>query len=188
MHWNLLTLKDNFMDDFPINHIKVGSMKNLVIIVLIGLILISCNKAGNKKIDFDPVKEKEKVALVLEKYVIANEKQNLNLIKEVWASKPDIMVIGTNSDETVIGWEAIRDAMKIQFKNIEDTYISVRDQRIEINETGNTAWFSEFVNYNYIYKGKPVKYEGLRFTGVLEKINGDWLIVQSHMSIPGSPD
>jgi ketosteroid isomerase-like protein len=105
----------------------------------------------------------------------------------VWASKPDIVVFGTNSDETIIGWEAIKNTLKRQFETINDTYISVRDQRIEINETGNTAWFSEFVNYNYIYQDKPVKYEGLRFTGVLEKINGEWLIVQSHMSIPGSP-
>jgi hypothetical protein len=120
-------------------------------------------------VTFDPIKEKERVALVIEKYVIANEDQNLNLVKEVWASKPDIVVFGTNSNETIIGWEAIRDALKKQFKNIENTYISVRDQRIGINETGNTAWFSEFVNYNYIYYDKPVKYEGLRFTGVLEK-------------------
>ncbi len=163
-------------------------MKKLTFIILIGIFTAGCGKVNQDKVTFDPVKEKEKVALVLEKYVIANENQNLNLIKEVWATNPDIVVIGTNSDETIIGWEAIENALQRQFESIEDTYISVRDQRIEINETGNTAWFSEFVNYNYIYQGKPVKYEGLRFTGVLEKINDDWLIVQSHMSIPGSPD
>jgi hypothetical protein len=164
-------------------------MKKVVFIILIGLFITTgCKNISPEKVAFDPIKEKEKIALVLEKYVIANEEQNLNLIKEVWAMNPEIVVIGTNSDETVIGWEAIKNALSRQFKSIEDTYISVRDQRIGINETGNTAWFSEFVNYNYIYKGKPVKYEGLRFTGVLEKINGDWLIVQSHMSIPGSPE
>ena len=163
-------------------------MKKLTFIILIGIFTAGCGKVNQDKVTFDPVKEKEKVALVLEKYVIANENQNLNLIKEVWATNPDIVVIGTNSDETIIGWDAIENALQRQFESIEDTYISVRDQRIEINETGNTAWFSEFVNYNYIYQGKPVKYEGLRFTGVLEKINDDWLIVQSHMSIPGSPD
>jgi hypothetical protein len=163
-------------------------MKNFATIILVGILISACtaDKAEKQTVDFS--KELEKVTLVLEKYVIANEDQNLNLIKEVWASKPDIVVFGTNSDETIIGWEAIKNALQNQFKSIEDTYISVRDQRININETVNTAWFSEIVNYNYIYKGKPVKYEGLRFTGVLEKINGDWLIVQSHMSIPGSPD
>ena len=163
-------------------------MKNFVSIVLIGIITLGCNHASRDKGKIDFNQEKEKVALVLEKYVIANEEQNLNLIKEVWAMNPEIVVFGTNSDETIIGWDAIKNALQKQFASIEDTYISVRDQRIGINETGNTAWFSEFVNYNYIYKGKPVKYEGLRFTGVLEKINDEWLIVQSHMSIPGSPD
>ncbi len=163
-------------------------MKKLTFIILVGIFTAGCSKVNQDKLTFDPAKEKEKVALVLEKYVIANEDQNLNLIKEIWATNPDIVVIGTNSDETIIGWDAIKNALQRQFESIEDTYISVRDQRIGINETGNTAWFSEFVNYNYIYKGKPVKYEGLRFTGVLEKINGDWFIVQSHMSIPGSPD
>jgi len=163
-------------------------MKKFTFIILIGIFTAGCSKVNQDKVTFDPAKEKEKVALVLEKYVIANEDQNLNLIKEIWATNPDIVVIGTNSDETIIGWEAIKNALQLQFESIEDTYISVRDQRIGMNETGNTAWFSEFVNYNYIYQGKPVKYEGLRFTGVLEKINGDWFIVQSHMSIPGSPD
>ena len=163
------------------------NMKTRVLFFAISALLISCTEKTKIKESFDLQKEKDKVSLVLEKYVIANEDQNLNLVKEVWASKPDIVVFGTNSDETIIGWEAIREALNKQFKNIESTYISVRDQRIGINETGNTAWFSEFVNYNYIYHDKPVKYEGLRFTGVLEKINGEWLIVQSHMSIPGSP-
>jgi hypothetical protein len=163
------------------------NMKTRVLLITISTLLISCTEKTKINESFDLQKEKEKVALVLEKYVIANEDQNLNLVKEVWASKPDIVVFGTNSDETIIGWEAIKNTLKRQFETIDDTYISVRDQRIEINETGNTAWFSEFVNYNYIYHDKPVKYEGLRFTGVLEKINGEWLIVQSHMSIPGSP-
>ncbi len=162
-------------------------MKSLIVILVIGIIVSGCNKANQEKSAFDPVKEKERIALVLEKYVIANEEQNLNLVKDVWAPYPDIVVFGTNSDETIIGWEAIKAALKRQFEAIEDTYISVRDQRISINETGNTAWFSEIVNYNYIYQDKPVKYEGLRFTGVLAKVNGEWLIVQSHMSIPGSP-
>lgn len=162
-------------------------MKSPVLLIAVSALLLSCTQETKVKESFDPKKEVEKVALVLEKYVIANETQNLNLVKEVWASKPDILVFGTNSDETIIGWEAIKNTLKKQFETIDDTYISVRDQRIEINETGNTAWFSEFVNYNYIYQDKPVKYEGLRFTGVLEKINGEWLIVQSHMSIPGSP-
>lgn len=152
------------------------------------VIIVSCNNNKTNNVPFDAKIEKEKVALVLEKYIIANETKNMELVKQVWAAEDDIVVIGTNTDESLIGWENIKVALKRQFDSFEDTYISVRDQLISINETGNTAWFSEFVNYNYIYQGKAVQYEGLRFTGVLEKTNDEWLIVQSHLSIPGSPD
>jgi hypothetical protein len=159
-------------------------MKSIVLIIVTFTIITSCQ--NNNTIDLDL--EKEKVALVLEKYVIANERQEIDLIKEIWASSPDIVVFGTNSDEKLIGWDMIQETMKRQFSSFEETYISVRDQIININETGNTAWFSEILNYNYIHNGVAKQYEGLRFTGVLSKINNDWYIVQSHMSIPASPD
>ncbi len=162
-------------------------MKKLIIVILIGYLAVSCCNE-NTSTSFDLEQEKEKVALVLEKYVIANEKQDLDLVKEIWASSPDIVVIGTNSDEKIIGWEEIRSTLQRQFVSFEETYISIHNQIIEVNETGNTAWFSEIVNYNYIYQGEAKQFEGLRFTGVLEKINDEWYIVQSHMSIPGSPD
>ncbi len=163
-------------------------MKNLLLFLLIGILATSCQQNKQKANNFDPKVEKEKIALVLEKYVIANEKQDLDLVHEIWAPFPDIVVFGTNSDEMLVGWESIRNALQRQFSTFEDTYISVRDQRININDTGNTAWFSEIMNYNYIYKGEARQFEGLRFTGVLEKTNGDWYIVQSHVSIPGAPD
>jgi hypothetical protein len=164
-------------------------MKPSVIVSLtVIIILSSCNNSNSIKKPIDLKIETDKVALVLERYIIANETKNLHLVEQVWAPKDDIVVIGTNTDESLIGWENIKVAMKRQFDSFEDTYISVRDQLISINETGNTAWFSEIINYNYIYQGKAVQYEGLRFTGVLEKKNDDWLIVQSHLSIPGSPD
>jgi hypothetical protein len=163
-------------------------MKKILTFVFIVIIAASCcNKQQSNK-PIDVAAEKEKVALVLEKYVIANEKQDITMIHNVWAAEPDIVVIGTNSDEMLIGWDAIKDVMERQFSSFEDTYISVHDQIININDTGNTAWFSEILNYNYIYQGTALQYEGLRFTGVLQKRDGEWLIVQSHMSIPATPN
>ena len=98
------------------------------------------------------------------------------------------MVFGTNSDEKLIGWDAIKGAMERQFNSFEDTYISSHDQIIKVDEMGRTAWFSEIVNYNYIYQGETMQFEGVRFTGVMQKFGDDWLIVQSHMSIPGASE
>ncbi|MEZ5084490.1 MAG: nuclear transport factor 2 family protein [Bacteroidales bacterium] len=162
-------------------------MKNLFI-VFCGLVFITSCEMKSTKQTVDLNAEIEKVELVLEKYVIANEKQDIDLVHEIWAPEPDIVVFGTNSNERLMGWDQIRNALENQFNSFEDTYISVHDQVININETGNTAWFSEVLNYNYIYQGEAVQYEGLRFTGVLQKKNGEWFIVQSHMSIPGSSE
>jgi len=163
-------------------------MKKLLIILVITVFTVSCCNES-KKIDTSSVdvnSEKEKVALVLENYVIASEGQDIGLIKKIYAEEPDIAIFGTSSGEQLIGWEAISNALQRQFNASQETYISVSDQRVNINETGNTAWFSEIINYNYVYQGKAKKYEGLRFTGVLEKRNDEWKIVQSHMSVPES--
>ena len=164
-------------------------MKKFVLIFTAFVMAVSCTyqKTQNEAVvDLDA--EKEKVALVLEKYIIANEKQDIDLVHDIWAAEPDIVVFGTNSDEKLIGWEAIKSAVERQFDSFEDTYISIHDQIIKVDEMGRTAWFSEIVNYNYIYQGETKQYEGLRFTGVLQKFGDDWYIVQSHMSIPASAE
>ena len=163
-------------------------MRKLTFLSFIAIIIIGANSCSEKKCTYDSDEEKSKIEIVLEKYVIANETQDMDLVHRVWAPQDDIVVFGTAGDEKLIGWEKISETLQKQFNLFEDTYISVSDQIITVNETGNTAWFSEVINYNFIYKGKPLSYEGVRFTGVLSKIEGEWHIVQSHMSVPHEED
>jgi ketosteroid isomerase-like protein len=163
-------------------------MKKLSYLLISGLMLWGCQSDSERRVTFNAEVEKEKVALVLEKYVIANEDQKIEIVREIWAPFPDIVVIGTDIGEKMVGWPTIKRAYERQFKSFEETLISVHDQVIKLNETGNTAWFSQVLNYNYIYQGKKYQHEGLRFTGVLTKYEGDWLMVQSHISKPGIPD
>ena len=153
-----------------------------VLLTTLLLILISCEH--KEKVNCE--KEKDAIENVLENYILANENQDLELVEEIWAAKDDIVLYGTDSDERLMGWNNIREAVKEQFGFISDTYISASNQFIQINCTGNTAWFAETLNYNYMYNGKAHKFEGLRFTGVVEKIDGKWKIVQAHLSVPAS--
>lgn len=158
-------------------------MKKFIILLFSAFIFLP---GCQQKECFDLEKEKKEVALVLEKYVIANEDQKIELAEEIWADDEGIVAFGTGSDEKLVGWKAIRKTIQKQFDTFTDTYISVSDQKININNTGNTAWFSEIVNYNFIRDSIPMSYEGIRYTGVLEKRDGKWVIVQSHMSIPAN--
>lgn len=167
-------------------NINPTTMKNLKYLFLVIPFLIFLTSCENKKETVNCEVEKDAIETVLENYIVANENQNLELIEEIWAPNEDIVLYGTDSDERLMGWDVIREAVKEQFSFISDTYISASNQFIKVNCTGNTAWFAETLNYNYMYQGKNHTYEGLRFTGVVEKIDGKWKIVQAHLSVPAS--
>jgi ketosteroid isomerase-like protein len=152
--------------------------------VLLAILLFSGCEANKEKVDLQA--ETRAIEEVLESYIIANENQDFTLIEKIWAPKEDIILYGTDTDERLMGWTNIRDAVRLQFNLIEDTYISASDQYIRISDDGKTAWFAETLNYNFVYKEEARTYDGLRFTGVMQKIDGHWLIVQAHLSVPAS--
>jgi len=162
-------------------------MKKFMPLILVSLVL-AFTSCTDQKEKVDRAAEIVAIENVLESYVLANENQDFNLIEKIWAPNDDIILYGTDSDERLTGWTNIRDAIKSQFSYIEDTYISASDQFIKLNECGNTAWFAETLNYNFVYKGEARSYEGLRFTGVLMKIDGQWRFVQLHLSLPAGVD
>ncbi len=154
------------------------------VILFIGLIIMMASCTYNKPEPVDLKAEVLQIKSVLEQYVLANENQDFGLIEKIWAADQNIIMIGTDSDERLVGWEMIKKAITNQFKEFQDTYITVSDQIIRVNQTGNTASFSELLAYNFIYKEEAKSFTGMRFTGVLEKIEGNWLLVQGHLSIP----
>jgi len=158
-------------------------MKKFTILVSISIILFftSCTECDK---EFNVSDETIAIEHLLENYIIANETQDFDLIEYIWSSEGDIILYGTDSHERLMGWSNIGKAVKSQFRQIEDTYISESDQYIKMNCTGNVAWFAETLDYNFMYKGEANKYEGLRFTGVVEKIDGEWKLVQAHLSVP----
>lgn len=162
-------------------------MKRNLLMVLIGMLVIfGCNKAKQGKVDIE--KERNAIKLVLEKYAIANENQDMAMIEDIWCPSERIISFGTESGEKMVGWAQIKSAVERQFSNFSNTFISYRDQIIEVNDTGNTAWFSEIINYNFILDGEAHSYEGLRYSGVLVKKDGKWKLVQTHMSVPEMPE
>lgn len=149
--------------------------------------LTGCNECEKQEPKINLEEEITQIENIIDQYVIANENKDLSIIEKIWANDDDIVLIGTDSDEKLIGWKQIKKAIQQQFKSFEDVYISVSELKIFVNETANTAWFSTMLSYNFIHKGEAKSFEGIRFTGVLEK-STDWEIVQGHLSIPAEVD
>lgn len=161
-------------------------MKKLKILLslLIVLSISACEPQGEKcpEVDFDL--EMSNIRTVLEQYELAREGEDFSTIEQIWAPDADIVLFGTEGDEQLVGIEAIKKAMSRQFDEVENTLINISDQKIRINRAGNTAWFSEILDYNFIYLGEDMAFEGIRFTGVLEKRDDKWKLVQGHLSVP----
>ena len=64
----------------------------------------------------------------------------------------------------------------------EATSTDVRQFRCHLSGSGEVAWFSAILDDCYIWDGEPGCWKDTRWTGVLEKRDGRWQIVQTHFS------
>ena len=158
---------------------------NTFLLVFVILLVSSC---GDCEKQINKADEISAIETLLEEYVIANENQDFDLIEKIWAPDSNIILYGTDSDERLMGWTNIRNAVREQFLQIDETYISASDQFIKLNCVGTTAWFAETLDYNFVYKDEAKSFKGLRFTGVVEKRDGQWKLVQAHLSLPANID
>jgi len=58
----------------------------------------------------------------------------------------------------------------------------VKDLRINLSRTGEAAWYSAILDDFNEWNGQPASWVNARWTGTLEKRNGQWVIVQMHFS------
>jgi len=78
-----------------------------------------------------------------------------------------------------------------QFRESEPFFLSpdfkairydIRDLKISISQSGTVAWFYCILDDINEWKGRPANWENTRWTGVLEKRDGTWRMVQQHFS------
>lgn len=58
----------------------------------------------------------------------------------------------------------------------------IRDLKITLSRGGDTAWFYCLLDDINEWKGQPANWENTRWTGVLEKRDGRWVMAQQHFS------
>jgi len=176
-----------FVGRIIINQYNIA-MKNVSLFITFGLlfVLLSCSTTQQtEQPAVNRSKQLKAIENVLAQYIVANENKDLSLAEQIWAPDGDIVLYGTTSKDRLMGWNNIMNAFKKQFETIDNIFITTSEQYIKLNETGNTAWFAEILKYNYMKDGKAKDLDGLRFTGVLKHCkDGNWRIVQAHLSIP----
>jgi uncharacterized protein (TIGR02246 family) len=157
-------------------------MKHSVALFFVAVLLVI--NGCTQKVDLNA--EKSNVKSVVDQFIQALETENIELFAKIMAHDPDMVNFGTDAAERWVGWQELKESVEKQFASFDKTKLTVKDQVIKLNSSGNTAWFSEVVDWDVSVQDEPIHIEGSRITGVLEKQNGNWVCVQFHTSVPMS--
>ena len=89
-----------------------------------------------------------------------------------------------DSAGTLRGFAAQRQLVEQVFMNPAFVAVSsdFRDMRVHLSRGGDVAWWSGIIDDRNTWQGRPAEWENVRWTGVAEKREGDWVIVQMHFS------
>jgi len=104
------------------------------------------------------------------------------LLERIIAHDPDLFIFNPDSKST-IGWESFVKGFDFWMDpRFKATSLDVRDLRVTFSRTGHVSWFSAILDDLGEWDGKPIGWKDTRWTGVLEKRAGKWVIVQMHFS------
>ncbi len=106
------------------------------------------------------------------------------LLFSCFAHDPELFWFSPRDDGTVHGFESFKDLtenffMQDDFKAVG---FEIKDLKINFSRSGEVAWFHARLDDFNTWKGQPANWDDIRWTGVLEKRDGRWVIVQMHFS------
>ena len=103
----------------------------------------------------------------------------------IMAQDADFFIFHPDSKSTIHGFETFK-ALSEHWRNdaFQATDFAVKELKLNLSESGAVAWYSAFLDDHAKWDGKPIGWDNARWTGVLEKRGGNWVIVQMHFSFP----
>ncbi|KPL15740.1 MAG: hypothetical protein AMS26_06835 [Bacteroides sp. SM23_62] len=160
---------------------KNPTLKTLLAWSFVLSTLVSCQKANDS---FNIDKEKQLVENAIHNSIGWAKNKDIGLLYSVIANDSNYIEVDPN-DRIVRGFEDFRKAeefwMSDDFRAIR---YEIRDLKINFSKSRDVAWFFCFLDDINEWKAQPANWENTRWTGVLEKRDNVWIMVQMHFSFP----
>lgn len=104
-------------------------------------------------------------------------------LEDIMAHDAAFFIFHPDSKSTVHGWQSFEKMIPVFMDpRFKATRFDVRDLVTTFSRTGTVAWYSAILEDCGEWEGKPSCWKDTRWTGVLEKRDGRWVIVQMHFS------
>ena len=108
---------------------------------------------------------------------------DIDAFSQTMSKDKDMVTFGTDASERWDSWQALEDSVALQFDAFDVVSVERKNKSLKLSNSGNTAWFSETVDWEFLSNGKTEVVKDIRYTGVMEYRNGQWKIVQFHCSV-----
>jgi hypothetical protein len=133
---------------------------------------------------WDQEAEKAVVAKVIRDSICWALSKDRALQESTMAHDEDLFIFWTDSKSTTAGWNQYVKLFDVWMDpRFKATVTDVRDLRIHLSRSRDVAWYSATLDDLGEWDGKPTGARDIRWTGVLEKRRGKWVVVQMHGSV-----
>ena len=157
----------------------IDRIKIIILLILLLLILFCSNEL--QKIDVE--QEKAEIEKVIDNSIGWAMTKNLDLLYNRLAQDSSFFIYHPDSRSTVVGFEMFKKASDFWMSpDFKATHYKIWDLRIHLSRSGDVAWYSCMLEDCAEIKGVPGCWKDTRWTGVLEKRDSKWVIVQMHFS------
>ena len=120
---------------------------------------------------------------MMNRYAQAYADKDIDAMMDLFIDNPDIVAIGTGTDEWVHGREELKEGFRRDFNQADN--IQVKFEKVTIQYAGNVAWLSALMTMYAVISGKEVLLSG-RLSMVLENREDKWLFTHLHFSLPAN--
>ncbi len=112
--------------------------------------------------------------------------KDFDLLFSVVAQDDGFFIFHPASTDTIVGFDAFKRFGEKAWNNpaFRATHFEIRELRIGMARCGTVAWYSCMLDDFGEWNGRETGWVNARWTGVLEKRGGHWVITQMHFSFP----
>lgn len=156
--------------------------RKILIVAVVSILIAGPAFAGER---FDRKKEEAEVTKVIHQSIkwCFPDKSRQRLYGSV-VNDSTFFMFQPDSRSTIDGFDSFREFSERVFMTdaCQPKGSEIRELRIIFSRSGEVAWFSCLLDDWGEYDGEPWMWKDIRWTGVLEKIDGRWLLMQQHLS------
>jgi hypothetical protein len=95
----------------------------------------------------------------------------------------DSLFIFNPDVSSTVGWSQFKKGFDFWMDpRFRMEYYQIRNLRLDLSLSGTVAWWSCILDERASWDGRSIGWKDVRWTGVIEKRDGKWLIMQMHFS------